>query len=531
MKFGKHLEGRQLELPEYNGHFINYKALKKLIKQLSVPAITSSNISDNLTLDDVDESLIYQRLQENKASFFFKLERELEKVNEYYMEKEADLRMKFELLNSRYSDYKLRGKLTSKKSISYRSIRDGIKKFERDLAQLEQFIELNRTGFSKVLKKWDKRSHSHAKDFYLATVVSVQPVFTRNEVSKWNDTILALLMELDELSSNEDSLGNVFYTTTGQVTKSISRGSDTVDPIVTVQGSRPDNNALASTESVPLRSGSFSMSSGILRHYSPTNSSAGLFDIELEIESWYMEVLSISKLKDDEPRKTHIKTFVRTKVQSFVNSHLSKTRIDKNLVIRDSITKIFKLLLSSSIDDGSLEVFWEYGNEFIDLTYSDSDDDLVFSRHNMFHEAAICPTQSRAFVLVAALVQYQNSLIAQDTLRKLLNAQDINGSTPLHYVCELGKTEFASLLIHSNLLDSADILDNGSKTPLVLSIINNHIDITKMLVSEGQVNLSPAMCEGSKPQFHPLNVACSYKNYEAAKILLEEGAINLSKLA
>ena len=232
MKFGKHLEGRQLELPEYNGHFINYKALKKLIKQLSVPAVSSYSAShDNLTLDETDESIKYQTLQENKASFFFKLERELEKVNEFYLEKEADLRMKFDLLNSRYYGYKTNGKLTSKRSIAYRTIRDGVKKFERDLAQLEQFVELNRTGFSKVLKKWDKRSHSHAKDFYLATVVSVQPIFTRNEVSKWNDAVSALLVELDELNDSEELHTPNFYTSAGQVSRTISRNSDNLDPV------------------------------------------------------------------------------------------------------------------------------------------------------------------------------------------------------------------------------------------------------------------------------------------------------------
>lgn len=525
MKFGKHLEGRQLELPEYNGHFINYKALKKLIKQLSVPAVSSYSAShDNLTLDETDESIKYQTLQENKASFFFKLERELEKVNEFYLEKEADLRMKFDLLNSRYYGYKTNGKLTSKRSIAYRTIRDGVKKFERDLAQLEQFVELNRTGFSKVLKKWDKRSHSHAKDFYLATVVSVQPIFTRNEVSKWNDAVSALLVELDELNDSEELHTPNFYTSAGQVSRTISRNSDNLDP-VTNAPTYSSNSVGSGNNSSGSQVKSFSM-----RQYSASGSNAGLLDIELEIESWYMEVLSISKLKDAEPRKTHIRNFVESKVQSFVDSHLLTTRIDRNLVIRDSITKIFKLLLSSSIDDESLEVFWKYGNEFIDLTYSDPDDDLVFSRHNMLHEAALCPHQSRTFVLIAALYQYQNSLIPKDVFRKLVNAQDINGRMPLHYCCELGKDDFVSLLINTKLIDDYDLLDNTSKTPLVLSIINDHMDVTRTLITEGNVNLSPDIGEGTKPQFHPLNVACSYKNYEAAKIILEKGNINLSKL-
>ena len=43
----------------------------------------------------------------------------------------------------------------------------------------QQFIELNATGFRKILKKWDKRSKSQTKELYLAREVEVQPVFNR----------------------------------------------------------------------------------------------------------------------------------------------------------------------------------------------------------------------------------------------------------------------------------------------------------------------------------------------------------------
>lgn len=64
MKFGKYLEARQLELPEYSSHFIDYKGLKKLIKHLAVPLAQAQPNQDQLTLDDVDESVVFQRLQE-----------------------------------------------------------------------------------------------------------------------------------------------------------------------------------------------------------------------------------------------------------------------------------------------------------------------------------------------------------------------------------------------------------------------------------------------------------------------------------
>lgn len=43
----------------------------------------------------------------------------------------------------------------------------------------QQFIEINATGFRKILKKWDKRSRSTMKELYLARQVEVQPVFNR----------------------------------------------------------------------------------------------------------------------------------------------------------------------------------------------------------------------------------------------------------------------------------------------------------------------------------------------------------------
>lgn len=502
MKFGKYLEARQLELPEYNGHFIDYKSLKKLIKQLSVPLQPAARNSPSL-LCNLDESVIQQSLQEHKASFFFRLERELEKVNEFYLEKESNLKVKLEILQSRYEDCKKRGKLASKESVSYKHLRDGIKKFERDLAHLEQFMELNRTGFSKVLKKWDKRSHSHTKDFYLATVVSVQPIFTRNEVAGLNDAALAMLMELNEISSDERPLLYSVETTTSLNSGAFTRVVE-IDPVLPP----PVNSANSS------KSGSVSQPR------------SNLFDIEMEIEGWYLEVLSIGRLKDEQPRYDLLSSFAKHKIQAFVKDYVPQTNVDKNLIIKDALTKIFVLLVGSKIDDASLKVFLESAYPNIDLAYSD--EDVVFSRRSIFHEAAICEFYSRAFILREALRQCSESFLQGEILRKLLNAEDIHGRTPLHYASELGKIEFVQCLIESGLLDSVDVLDNTSKTPLVLAVINNHIEITKSLLVDGHANPSPSVDEFTKPQFSPLNVACAHKNYEAAKLILDIGNIDLS---
>lgn len=509
MKFGKYLEARQLELPEYNSHFIDYKSLKKLIKQLAVP-LSQVPSSDHTNLDDIDEATIYERLQENKASFFFKLERELEKVNSYYVEKEADLRIKFDILESKYRAYKNRSQLTSKQSVSYKNIHAGFKKFQKDLTNFEQYIQLNRTGFSKVLKKWDKRSHSHQKEFYLATVVSVQPIFTSNEVSKLNDGTSNILMQLDDVSNDETS---TYYSNDRSVSNSAIFGTSPGDTLMKISLCHPSSQTVESIDP----------------------GSSAFINTDIEIENWYMEIVNISKLRDDHKKFGLLREFYSTKIEKAINETIPQSRIDKNLILKECLTKLFLLLVSSSsVDDISLHVFYNTTKENIDLSYCD-EDDQVFSRRNVFHEAANCSSQSRIFVIreasLGTTVQSSTwSSLTRDTLKSLLNAQDLYLRTPLHYAAELGKVEFVSLLLDSGMLDSVDILDNHSQTPLVLAIINNHIEVVRKLLIDGHATPFPQINEYSKPQFAPLIIACYHNNYDVAKLILEMGGAELSEV-
>ncbi|KAI1652116.1 SPX domain-containing protein [Daldinia loculata] len=101
MKFGKQIQKRQLEVPEYAASFVNYKALKKLIKKLSATPTLSAQNDPRFTPTPVDTQAA---LQANKAKFFFQLERELEKVNAFYLQKEAETRREFYSLVRTYLD-------------------------------------------------------------------------------------------------------------------------------------------------------------------------------------------------------------------------------------------------------------------------------------------------------------------------------------------------------------------------------------------------------------------------------------------
>lgn len=78
-QFGKTIQ--QQQLPGWAPYYINYKALKKVISSLGKQS-QKSNLStiplQQSPTEDSDESAQY--LRSEKATFFFKLERELEKV-------------------------------------------------------------------------------------------------------------------------------------------------------------------------------------------------------------------------------------------------------------------------------------------------------------------------------------------------------------------------------------------------------------------------------------------------------------------
>lgn len=192
MKFGKHIQKKQLEIPEYAASFVDYKALKKLIKKLSatpvIPALGESSYGPD-TLDPQTS------LQANKATFFFRVERELEKVNTFYLQKEAELRLRLSTLLDKKKVMQQHPQSVSKASSRYIALEEGLKQFSLDLNKLEQFVEVNATAFSKILKKWDKMSKSREKQLYLSRAVEVQPCFNRDVISSLSDQATQALLD------------------------------------------------------------------------------------------------------------------------------------------------------------------------------------------------------------------------------------------------------------------------------------------------------------------------------------------------
>lgn len=425
MKFGKYLAARQLEFPEYSSYFMNYKQLKKLINALI-------NQDDELTLQD------------KKGSFFFKVERELEKVNSFYIEKEAELRLKLELLiekkNTSLKDFKL-----SKDSITFISLYDGFKKFSKDLDRLNQFVELNETGFIKVLKKWDKRSKSKTKELYLTTTVNVQPIFHKNQIVELSDLVANNLIQLEALNNGDKNFmiyeeSSKHSATSGDATISDQLYTDFYE--ITLQNANlPPNEQLQ------------------------------------KLNEWYNQIMQ--------------KLNISTKKFTF--------------------SKIFMLLISNlQIPNESIQKFFEFFNEFIDLNFIDD-----INGRTCLIEASTCLHDREEIFKICI-----NSNI--DPLIK-----DFNGRTCLHYLSENGRNDLILLLLNHLKMNNEELLrklidmqDNDAITPLLLAIINNHDETVKILL-EFNANAFP-MQDESKPLYLPLNVACKFGNSVIVQLLLRK---------
>ncbi|KAK2748701.1 phosphate system positive regulatory protein pho81 [Myotisia sp. PD_48] len=202
-KFGKQIQKRQLDLPEYSASFFNYKALKKLIKQLSAtPTIHPLNTPPPQNLDIVDAQ---SALRANKEVFFFRLDREIDKVNVFYLQKESEFSLRLKTLLDKQRVIQSRRTVSNSKApANFVALIEGLQQFDGDLNKLQQFVEVNETAVSKILKKWDKTSKSRTKELYLQRAVEVQPCFNREVLRDLSDRATTARLDLEAWAEGEN---------------------------------------------------------------------------------------------------------------------------------------------------------------------------------------------------------------------------------------------------------------------------------------------------------------------------------------
>ncbi|KAK6352747.1 Glycerophosphocholine phosphodiesterase [Orbilia brochopaga] len=174
MKFGQNLYRNVV--PEWQASYINYKGLKKRIKKI---------IKDTQDVSDPD-----------LAPFIFFLDRELEKVDQFYNKRLADCTRKLKILGERHKE-----QFDDPNHIPRHELEEHAEvllELRGQLRKIAWFGDVNRRGFVKILKKLDKKLHVTVQQRYLNSKVMIKPFAASSEVTAAERTVNEWLEKLGD---------------------------------------------------------------------------------------------------------------------------------------------------------------------------------------------------------------------------------------------------------------------------------------------------------------------------------------------
>ncbi|KAJ0265540.1 SPX domain-containing membrane protein [Hirschfeldia incana] len=186
--FGKYLQRKQIE--EWRGYYINYKMMKKKVKQYAEQIRGGSQHPRHVLKD-------FSRM----------LDTQIEKTVLFMLEQQGLLSGRLATLRETH-DAVLEQPDISK----IVQLRESYRDVGRDLLQLLVFVELNAIGLRKILKKFDKRFGYRFADYYVKTRANhpysqLQQVFKHVGVGA---VVGAISRNLHELQEHEGSFYSIY---------------------------------------------------------------------------------------------------------------------------------------------------------------------------------------------------------------------------------------------------------------------------------------------------------------------------------
>ncbi|WJX20684.1 hypothetical protein P8452_10207 [Trifolium repens] len=186
--FGKKLKERQLQ--EWQGYYINYKLMKKRVKQYA-EHIKHGTQDRRYVLKDFSKMLDYQ----------------IEKTVLFLLEQQGHLASRIAMLGDQQDAAQQEPEI-SKMS----ELREAYRTVGEDLLKLLYFIEINAVGLRKILKKFDKRFGYRFTDYYVKTRANhpysqLQQVFKQVGLGA---VVGALSRNLNELQDRQGSYLSIY---------------------------------------------------------------------------------------------------------------------------------------------------------------------------------------------------------------------------------------------------------------------------------------------------------------------------------
>ncbi|KAJ6639068.1 Xenotropic and polytropic retrovirus receptor 1 [Pseudolycoriella hygida] len=153
MKFAEHLSAHIT--PEWRKQYINYEEMKAMLYVA---------VEEAPSVDSVEEEVLKRHFANFDETFFHYCEQELKKINTFYSEKMAEATRKYAALSTELKEAVEASQKSTKKSVQKAGIptrkaqelKLAFSEFYLSLILLQNYQNLNHTGFRKILKKHDK---------------------------------------------------------------------------------------------------------------------------------------------------------------------------------------------------------------------------------------------------------------------------------------------------------------------------------------------------------------------------------------
>ncbi|XP_024536249.1 SPX domain-containing membrane protein At4g22990 [Selaginella moellendorffii] len=185
-------------IPEWESHYIGYKALKKRINEYASRASHASS--------EEREQII--------SSFAQLLDSQVERIVLFLMEKQGLLAEKLLKLAEKQEKSLAAMEIDVEAATSYHLIEE-YRAIGQELLKLLNFVEMNTTGLRKILKKFDKRVGFRFREQYLASRINhpysqLQQVFKQVGIGALMGTIAQNLAQLSSGHSHRQSYFSLF---------------------------------------------------------------------------------------------------------------------------------------------------------------------------------------------------------------------------------------------------------------------------------------------------------------------------------
>ncbi|XP_045506610.1 xenotropic and polytropic retrovirus receptor 1 [Colias croceus] len=180
MKFAEHLSAHIT--PEWRKQYINYEEMK---------AMLYTAVEEAPSAENVEPEVLSRHFANFDETFFHYCDEELKKINTFYSEKLAEATRKYATLQSelksRFDTIKPKSGGDSKKAIPRRKVQElklAFSEFYLSLILLQNYQNLNYTGFRKILKKHDKLLNVSNGAQWRAEHVETSHFYTNKDIDR-----------------------------------------------------------------------------------------------------------------------------------------------------------------------------------------------------------------------------------------------------------------------------------------------------------------------------------------------------------